>query len=214
VLSDEELAALWRAADADAHPFGRLVQLLILTACRRDEVREAAWPEFDLEKRQWLIPGQRVKNRRDHLVPLSDSAMAILQGLPKFKGGKGRAPLLFSTTGETAISGLSKAKHRLHEAMTEQLGAEPERWTLHDIRRTCISGLQRLGFPIEVTEAVANHRSGTLAGVAGVYARHDYATEKRTALDAWARHVESIVSGGPANVVPMHKHKAKAGVHR
>ncbi len=200
VLSDEELAALWRAADADGFPFGRMVQLLILTACRRDEVREAVWAEFDLEKRQWLIPGPRTKNGRDHLLPLSDAAMAILQSLTR---PKGKAQLLLSTTGETAISGLSKAKHRLHEEMAEELGAEPERWTLHDIRRSCITGLQRLGFPLEVTEAVANHKSGTLSGIAATYARHDYAKEKREALDAWARHVESIVSGRPANVVSL-----------
>ncbi|MGO8933596.1 MAG: hypothetical protein ACLQDA_07800, partial [Terracidiphilus sp.] len=92
---------------------------------------------------------------------------------------------------------------RLHEEMAEELGAEPERWTLHDIRRSCITGLQRLGFPLEVTEAVANHKSGTLSGIAATYARHDYAKEKREALDAWARHVESIVSGRPANVVSL-----------
>ncbi len=200
VLSDEELGALWRAADADGSRFGPVVQLLILTACRRDEVREAAWAEFDLEKHQWLIPGQRTKNGREHLLPLSDAAMAILQSLPP---PKGKVQLLFSTTGGTPISGLSKAKHRLHEAMTKQLGSEPERWTLHDIRRTCITGLQRLGFPLEVTEAVANHRGGTLAGIAGVYARHDYANEKKAALDDWARHVASITSGQTANIVSL-----------
>jgi integrase len=192
VLSDVELAALWRAADADGYPFGSMVQLLILTGCRRDEVREAPWSEVDLDSRQWLIPGQRTKNGRDHLVPLSDRAVAVLESLPRFNG---KAPLLFSTRGQTAISGLSRAKRRLHEAMARELGTEPERWVLHDIRRTCITGLQRLGFPLEIAEAVANHKSGTLAGVASVYARHTYGNEKRSALEAWGRHVESIASG-------------------
>ena len=89
--------------------------------------------------------------------------------------------------------------------MTRELGAEPKQWGLHDIRRAVITGLQRLRFPLEVAEAVANHKSGTLAGVAGVYARHDYFMEKRDALDAWAAHVMAVVSGEPAasNVVTL-----------
>jgi integrase len=201
VLSDAELAALWRAADADGFPFGPMVKLLILTGCRRDEVRKAPWAEFDLEKRLWLIPGQRVKNGRDHAVPLSDSAMAVLEVLPRVRGGN----LLFTTTGATSISGIAAAKERLHAAMTRELGAEPPRWTLHDIRRTVVTGLQALGFPMEVTEAVVNHKSGTLAGIASVYARHGFAIEKKQALDAWARHVEGLVSGNAANVVALGK---------
>lgn len=198
VLSDAELAALWRAADSDGYAYGRMVQLLVLSGCRRDEVRDAAWSEFDLANRAWLIPGARTKNGRDHFVPLSDAAVAILEALPRVKG---KAGLLFTTTGETPISGLSKAKLRLETAMTKALGAEPERWTLHDCRRTCITGLQRLGFPMEVAEAVANHKGGTLAGVAGIYGRHDYAAEKRTALDAWARHVLAMVDNAPSGEV-------------
>ncbi len=194
VLADAELAALWRAAEDDVSLFGSMVQLLILTACRRDEVRDAEWQEFDVGNRQWLIPSRRVKNGRDHLVPISGAALAVLSKLPRIKG----STLLFTTTGETPISGLSKAKLRLHDAMARELGHEPASWTLHDLRRTATTGLQRLGFPLEVTEAVLNHRSGKLSGVAGVYARHDYLGEKRRALDAWAAHVMAIVFGEPA----------------
>lgn len=203
VLSDDELAAAWRAAEAEGYAFGRMVQLLILTGCRRDEVREAPWAEFDLTKRAWLIPGNRTKNGRDHLVPLSDSAISLLENLPRIKG-KG---LLFTTTGETAISGLSKIKARLEKAAAEELNKldqVPAPWTLHDLRRTLATGLQKLGFPVEVSEAVLNHRGGTVSGVAAIYARHDYAAEKREALDAWARHVAAVVNGRPAdNVIKM-----------
>jgi integrase len=126
---------------------------------------------------------------------LSDSAVSIFEKLPRIKG---RAGLVFTTTGETPVSGEARAKQRLDEAMKSK-----ERWTLHDVRRTVASGLQRLGFPIEVVEAVLNHKSGTVRGVAAVYARHDYADEKRKALDAWARYVETIVSGKSDNIVPM-----------
>lgn len=202
-LSDVELAALWRAADADGYPFGRMVQMLILTGCRRDEVREASWAELDLAERQWLIPGNRTKNGRDHLVPLSDMTLDLLKQLPRIKG---KAKLLFTTTGDTAISGLAKCKKRLHVAMARELGEEPARWTLHDLRRTFVTGLQGLRVAVEVAEACVNHRSGTMAGVTSVYARHDYIEEKRDAFDRWARHVANLIGEGQsAKVVKLPK---------
>jgi hypothetical protein len=137
-------------------------------------------------------------------VPLSDQLVAIIQSLPRLKG----VSLVFTTTRTTPVSGINRAKRRLHELMTRDLGEEPERWTLHDIRRTCYTGLQRLGLPLEIAEAVTNHRSGTLKGVAKVYARHSYSDEKRRALDAWARHVESIISGEVDRVVPFARRAA------
>lgn len=187
-LTDRELAALWRVADTMGYPYGRMVQVLILTGCRRDEVREAPWAEFDMTAREWLIPGRRSKNGRDHLLPITDTLADILEKLPRIKG-KG---FLFTTTGDTAISGLSKIKKRLEKALTKELDEEPERWTLHDLRRTFVTGLQRLRFPLEVAEACVNHASGSTSGVTGVYARHAYTTEKREALTAWAQHVIAI----------------------
>lgn len=200
-LSDDELAAVWKAAEGEGYPFGKMVQLLILTGCRRDEVREAPRSEFDLPKEEWVIPGRRTKNGLEHLVPITDKMSALLKDLPHIKGEAG---LLFTTTGETAISGLAKCKRRLDAAITKNLKREIERWTLHDLRRTFVTGLQKLGFPLEVAEACVNHRSGTVAGVTGVYARYTYAKEKRAALEAWARHVESIAQGKKgADVVPL-----------
>lgn len=104
---------------------------------------------------------------------------------------------MFTTTGKTAVSGFSKAKRTLdsemhlimHKRQAEREGdhqpvAIPE-WRLHDIRRTGATNLQALGIPIEVTEAVLNHISGTRAGVAGIYNRYKYGPEKRLALEAW-----------------------------
>jgi hypothetical protein len=71
---------------------------------------------------------------------------------------------------------------------------------VHDLRRTAATGLQRLGVRLEVPEAILNHISGSRGGIAGVYQRHDWAAEKRAALDAWAAHVRSIVEGGIAGV--------------
>jgi hypothetical protein len=70
-------------------------------------------------------------------------------------------------------------------------------WSIHDLRRTVATGLQYLGVRLEVPEAVLNHISGNRAGIAGVYQRHDWAAEKRAALDGWATHVLAIVGGRP-----------------
>jgi len=200
VLEDAELAALWRAADAANDPFGRMVQLLILTGCRRDEVRDGRWGEFDLAAKTWTIPGRRTKNGRDHIVPLSDQSMTVLQSITRVSS---KAGFLFTKNGQNIIGGIGRAKELLGEAMADKLGAKPQPWVLHDIRRTFVTGLQKLGVRLEVTEAAVNHRSGSVSGVTAVYAKHDYAQEKRDALDAWARHVEAIVSGKPAKVIPM-----------
>jgi hypothetical protein len=80
-------------------------------------------------------------------------------------------------------------------------------WTLHDLRRSAASGMQRLGVQVEVIEAALNHRSGTFRGIVGVYQRHDYLDERRIALQRWTDHVEQIVSGKPAKVVPMHRRR-------
>jgi integrase len=217
-LSDPEIIALWRAADADGYPFGKMMQLLLVTGARRDEMREAPHSEFELTGTAirlptggewkgplWTLPAARSKNGREHIVPLSPLALHILESMPSIKG-KG---LLFTTTGETPISGLSKAKARLHEAMLMELrkvdpDAKLEPWSPHDLRRTFYSGLQRLGFSIEVAEACVNHKSGTLRGVAKVYGRYLYLTEKTAAFEAWARHVEGLVSGAANNVFPLH----------
>jgi integrase len=193
-LSDAELAALWKAADSEGFPFGRFVQMLILTGARRDEMREAPWSEFDLKHNVWTLPASRSKNGREHLVPLSALAVGILEKLPRI----GKGTLLFTSTGTTPIHGHGKVKSRLDNAMQAALRktdpeAKIERWTLHDLRRTLATGLQALKFPVEVIEECLNHRSGTRSGVAGVYARHRYLAEKAAAFEAWSLHVAELV---------------------
>jgi integrase len=112
------------------------------------------------------------------------------------------SPFVFTVTGVTPVSGFVRAKEKL-----DQLSGVKD-WRLHDLRRTVATGLQRLGTRLEVTEAVLGHTSGSRAGVVGIYQRHDWAEEKRAALDAWARHVVSLIEGKPANVVSLAKARA------
>lgn len=194
VLSDYELRLVWRAAEEVGWPFGPLVQLLILTGQRRDEVARMRWSEVTENGTLWTIPGERTKNGLVHDVPLSEPAQRLLKTVPRMAG----AEYVFTTTGKTPVSGYSNAKERLDLVIlrfaqekgdtdgnaADQVGVQA--WRIHDIRRTVASGMARLGQPIHVIEAVLNHQSGTISGVAAVYNRYNYSSEKRQALDAWS----------------------------
>jgi integrase len=196
VLADGELAALWWAVEELRQPFTGFFKLLILTGQRREEVAGMDWAELDRDAELWTIPGFRTKNGQPQLVPLSRSALEVLDGLGDDSWRK--RGLVFSTTGSTPVSGFSKVKARVDELMQEKLSGDSlPAWRVHDIRRTVATGLQRLGVRFEVTEAVLNHVSGSRSGISGVYQRHNWADEKRDALDKWAVHVEATKARFP-----------------
>jgi integrase len=192
ILDDAEIKLVWNAADAEGWPFGPLVKLLVLTGQRLTEVSGMRWDEFDLEKKLWTLPAERVKNGERHEVPLSDAAIAILTALPRIKTTKG---VVFTTRRDAAVSGFSRAKDRLDAGIAAAVTDGPPvgHWTFHDLRRTMASGMARLGIQLPVIEKVLNHTSGTFRGVVGVYQRHSFSDEKRKALDSWASFVQSLV---------------------
>jgi integrase len=187
VLSDDELGAIWRATDG-AGPFNGIVRLLLLTGQRREEVAGMTWAELSDDLSTWTIPASRAKNGATHIVPLSAPVQELLRSLPQF------GDLVFGP-----FNNWSKAK----AAMDARSGVT--NWRLHDLRRTAATGLQRLGVRLEVTEQVLNHVSGSRAGIVGVYQRHDFAAEKRAALEAWGNHVLAVVEGraNAGNVVTL-----------
>jgi integrase len=190
ILTDEELRIAWHACRTINWPFGPLIQLLMLTGQRRDEVGEMQWSEIDLQNRTWTIPRERVKNDQAHVVPLSEPAVAILSVLPRIDGKVG---YVFTTNGSTPVSGFANAKERIDARILQELSGDVlPRWTLHDLRRTAASGMARLGIAVHVVEAVLNHRSGTIKGVAAVYNRYSYDGEKRKALEAWGRQIDAL----------------------
>jgi integrase len=195
VLEPAELAAVWRGCDALGWPFGPLVQLLMVTGQRRDEVAHMAWPDLDLERRLWTLPRELVKADRAHDVPLSPLALEVVAGLPRVGVG-----LVFPANrhgGSGPVSGFSKAKARL-DHLSGITG-----WRLHDMRRTAASAMARLGHPPHVVAAVLNHAPASTHGITAVYVRHRYGDEKRAALDAWGREVERIIGRGEAKVVAL-----------
>lgn len=141
VLDDEELTAVWSAAEEIGWPFGTITQLLILTGCRSGEITGLHWPEW--EGGSINLPPSRVKTGEARIVPLSSPAQAILKQAPMTD-----EELAFTTTGRTPVSGWSRAKRRLDKI------SGVEDWIIHDLRRTVATGLQRLGIRLEVTEAV------------------------------------------------------------
>lgn len=183
VLSDDELAAVWQAADIVGYPYGPIVRLLILTAQRRGEVTDMRWSEIDFEQATWTIPAERTKSNRKQILPLPPSAIAILTSLPQLDEQR-----VFPAQGnnENTFSGFSRAKRRLDEL------SHTTDWVVHDLRRTTATGLAKLGVAPHVVERILNHTSGSLGGVAGIYNRFAYGPEMRAALDAWAKHVAQL----------------------
>jgi integrase len=191
VLSDQELAAVWQASQQLGFPFSSIYRLLIATMQRREEVGGMQWAEIDFDQAVWSIPAARAKNGVAHDVPLNDLALSELRQLAETRC----EGLVFSSTGVTPPSGWSKAKARLDVLAGEHASIVP--WRTHDLRRTGATGLQRLGVRFEVIEAVLNHLSGARSGVAGVYQRHSWASEKRHALASWSSGLERLIRGSP-----------------
>ena len=193
VFPQDEIRRFWTACEALGTPFGPLFKLLLLTGCRLREVAEMRHDELR-DDGTWLIPSSRTKNRRQHLVPLPPLARDLLTSVPRIEG----CPFVFSTTGKSPVSGWSKIKARLDALMD---ASEP--WRLHDLRRTCVTGMSELGIAPHVVELIVNHISGHRAGVAGIYNRSELLPERRAALERWSQHVAGIVSGELNNVVSL-----------
>jgi integrase len=203
-LSDSELRDVWKAVDQMGGPYAASVKLLLLTGQRRDEVAGMRWTETDIDicapfgqPCTWIIPKERTKNEQTHDVPLSRACLDILRNIPRIAG----SDFVLTTTGEGPINGFSKNKRQLNSLLPADMPA----WRLHDLRRSVASGMARLGINLPVIEKVLNHTSGSFGGIVGVYQRHDFAAEKRAALEAWGRHVEALVTGKPAKVLQLQR---------
>jgi integrase len=192
-LTDGELRLAWAATGQMGYPFGPLYRLLMLTGQRRGEWAGASRSEINSNRRWLEVPRQRYKGRRDHIVPLPDTAWGIVDALPAWPGND--YFLLSSRGGRVPVSGFSKAKARLDELMLEARQKEdPEAalvdFRVHDLRVTCETRLASLGFNQEVRDAVLGHAK---PGLQGTYNKHDYLGEKQAALGAYEAHLMEIV---------------------
>ncbi|MBZ9998559.1 MULTISPECIES: tyrosine-type recombinase/integrase [unclassified Mesorhizobium] len=199
VLTHDEIKIVWKAAAKCGYPFGPMTQLLLLTGQRRDEIAELEWSEISDDLTAITLEASRTKNSRPHIVPIAPLAKTIIEALPRITDADGKpSEYVFTTTATTPFSGFSNGKKALDKHCAEP--ALPE-WHLHDLRRTCATELARLGIKQEVTEAILNHKTGKVSGVAAIYNRYEYQEEKRDALEQWANRVQAIT----ANSVTMLK---------
>lgn len=185
VLNIEEAQILYNYANKLGYPFGPYFQLLFLTGQRRNEVAKMKWSEINFETSMWVIPASRAKNEKEHNVPLSHQALKILRHMPRFS----YSDYVFTTTGKTPISGMSKVKK------TIQNNIELEHWTIHDIRRSVATRMAELKVPPHIIEKIINHASGIISGVARIYNQFGYDDEKREALQLWADYLMDFSNG-------------------
>jgi integrase len=190
VLSDGELAAIWRACNDDE--YGKIVRLLILLGSRRGEVGGMCWSEIDLDRATWTLPAKRSKNGRKHELPLMPTALDIIAGVPRMVSRD-------SLFGERAGHFTSWARNK--PELDKRSGVTEPPWTVHDIRRSVATRMADIGITPHIIEEILNHVSGHKGGVAGIYNRSSYDREVRAALALWSDHVRMLIEGGERKVL-------------
>jgi integrase len=193
-MTDRELTAVWNACGDDE--FGRIIKLLILTGCRRQEIGGLRWSEIDFETGVLTLPKERTKNGRILQLPLPPAALDILRAIPRRPNGGAPSEYVFGREGFTSWGVMTiKLNKRIATAGVPVVG-----WRIHDLRRTFRTGIGRLGVPPHVAELCINH---VRQGMIGVYDRHNYQTEIGDALKTWSDHVTAVVQGRKRKLVPM-----------
>lgn len=201
-LKADEIATLWPAFASLGDPFGPYMQILLILGQRRNEVASMRWQDTDLERGEWTLPRELTKAKRTHIIPLPQMAVDILKTIQpvSYRPSAGRPSIVsdfvFTTTGETPISGFGRVKARIDKAAAEARKQEEREtvapWCLHDLRRTAATRMAELGVPVEHIGRVLNHAPRGIT--ATVYDKHTYIPEKRRALDVWADYLKSIVA--------------------
>jgi integrase len=177
VLDEDERRAIWKATTSGG-AYDAIVRLALILGQRKGEIGGMRWSEVDFDRALWLLPPERTKNGLPHLVPLPRQALEILQAQPH------SGQYVFGQRGGAPFSGWSRCKRQLDK----RCGVAD--WTIHDLRRSAVTGMNDLGIAPHVVEAVINHISGEAKrGVAGTYNRAQYLPERTRALQCWADHL-------------------------
>jgi integrase len=195
VLSDSELVAIWNASGDD--DFGKIVKLLILLPCRRQEIGGLAWSELDLENSRWRLAAERSKNCKPHELPLMPMALAIIKSVPRMVN----RDQLFGARSQAGFSAWDYEK----QALDARSGVR--NWKIHDLRRSLATKMADIGIMPHIIEQTLGHTSGHKRGVAGIYNRSSYAREVRNALAMWEDHLRSLIEGGEQRrIIPIAPH--------
>jgi len=215
LLTDNELCELWPEFERLGYPFGALFQLALILGQRRSEIAGMRWDDVDLDAKTWTLASEATKSGRRHVVPLPEMAVDIIETLPRktmsMPNGMTRpSPFVLTTDGSMPVSGFSKAKSRINDRIAAAR-AEGEfdpmpQWGIHDLRRTCATGMAKLGTSESIIGRVLNHAAKGVTST--VYNRYEYLAEKKHALDSWAQHLDGLVHPKPDNVAPIDARRA------
>ena len=202
-LTNSEIVTFWRGCDKVGTPFGPLFKIMLLTGCRLREAANMTHSEIDKDG-IWTVPGNRTKNGRPLSLTLPTLAREIIDDVPVIEGEAG---YVFTTTGKTPVSGFSRAKALLDDAMLAELQKDDPKaklsdWRLHDLRRTAATKLAELGVELPVIEKTLNHVSGSFGGIVSVYQKHEYKSEIADALKRWSTHLQGLIADRD-NVIDM-----------
>jgi integrase len=196
VLSDVELAHVWRAAGDDA--FGKVVRLLILTGARREEIGGLKWSEIDRDAGTITLPKERTKNRREHVLAITPLAAQIIDTIPHLVD----RDYLFGARSTNGFNGWNAAKKALDERLAGKLKGKSAGFRLHDLRRSVATWMAEHGdIEPHIIEAVLNHQGGHKGGVAGIYNRASYSRQMKVALARWNDHIGEIVHGCKRKII-------------
>jgi integrase len=195
VLDATELRLIWNALHDD--DTGAIMKLLMLTGQRAGEIAGLCWSE--IRDDTIMLPGERTKNHRPHIVPLSQAALDVITKQQRREG----RDLIFGRVGR--YNGWSYGTAAINKRIAKVTGRSLPHWTPHDLRRSFATHAAGIGIQPHIIEACLNHVSGHKGGVAGIYNRAAYEPEKRTALDHWAAHLLAVVEGGEGNVTPLRR---------
>ena len=181
MLSDRELKIIWDALGSD--DYSAIIKLVILTGCRRDEIGSLCWSEVTGD--QIVLPPQRVKNDREHHIPIVSAVRAILSGRER------NGVFVFGRHLAKPFSGWGVSKAGLDRRIMAA-GHELKSWVVHDLRRTMRTGLSKLGVAPHIAELAINH---VRKGIEATYDKHRYEGEIKAALTVWGNHVLAVVEG-------------------
>jgi integrase len=212
VLSDEELRTIWLALPNGTPPdgapgarpmigqYGAIIKLLILTGARRNEITDLRWSEVDPDAATITLPPARTKSKREHVIPVPEPALRILQAQPRRTQADGTPrDHVFGVSPGRGFQDWSGSKKNIDARIAEAGHGQIPDWRLHDFRRSLSTSLHdRFGVPPHVVEVILGHVGGHKRGVAGTYNKALYLDERRRAMERWGAHMMNIVSGKPA----------------
>jgi len=182
-LNNEELIAVWKVCDHLPQIWKTYFRMLIATGQRRIEVAGMHWDEINIKLNTWTLPAHRTKNRHLHIVPISPLMLSVLQEAPGKSGFVFPSPLNH------------KQPLRCFGRPTEQLRSKAgvTAFRLHDLRRSVASIMGQIDVAPHVIEAILNHKSGVISGIAAIYNKYGYEREKAQALGRYGAYIEGLL---------------------